>query len=176
MKLASRPVNYFLVQISRQSLHLTLSLAALIAAFTSLNAGAKDLIGRLGVGVSNIGAKTTEAFSIDWQLTQASGVEANLGLATQSESGGWELGIRASRNLFVEDNMLFSLFVGGAVLQQKVGGVSSTGYLIETGLGSIFFLEGLPNLGFGFRGSFQMIDVGSLTLQVAPIFGMHYYF
>lgn len=135
----------------------------------------KDLTGRLGVGVSNIGLKTTEALSVDWQATQATAFEVNLGLATQSSSGGWDLGFRASRNLFIEDNMLFSVFVGGALVQEKTSGISKTGYLVETGLGSKFFFSGLPNLGFSVKGALQVVDVGNLSIQIAPIFGIHYY-
>jgi hypothetical protein len=153
---------------------LLLALGLFVSGLSS--ASAKDLSNRMGVGISNIGNKTTESVSLDWQLTNATGVEANFGLATQSDAGGWDLGFRASRNLFIEENMLFSLFVGAALKQNKVAGASSTGYLIETGVGSKFFFEGLPNLGFSFRGAFQIVDIGDLKLQIAPIFGIHYYF
>lgn len=168
MNLASRPNKF--------PIRTFLTSVAVILTFFSPRAQAKDLSNRLGVGLSNIGSRSTEAFSLDWQLTQATGFELNLGLATRGSVGGWDIGFRASRNLFIEDNMLFALFVGGGLLQEKVAGASSTGYMIETGIGSKFFLEGLPNLGFSFKGSFQMIDVGDLTLQIAPIFGVHYYF
>lgn len=138
---------------------------------------AKDLSGRLGVGLSNIGSRSTEAFSIDWQSTRATSFEINLGLDTQKNEGGWELGFRASRNLFIEDNLLFSIFVGASLLQQKTTtGTANTGYMVETGLGSKFFLQGLPNLGLGFRGAFQLSDITSMRLAVVPVFSVHYYF
>ncbi|HVJ63970.1 MAG TPA: hypothetical protein VM901_01810 [Bdellovibrionota bacterium] len=165
MKLASRPHNF--VGTAR---------GLLAVAVLSLSAHAKDLSGRLGMGISNVGGSTTEAVSVDWQLTQATSFEANLGLSTKGDNGGWDLGFRASRNLFIEENMLFSLFVGGALVQEKENAISATGYMLEAGLGSKFFIEGLPNLGFGFRGAFQMIDVDGMKLQIAPIFSSHYYF
>ncbi len=155
----------------------SLALVTLAGVLIGTPSQSKDLANRLGVGISNIGALSKEAVSLDWQLTNATGFEVNFALATQGdENGGWDLGFRASRNIFIEDNMLFSLFVGGGLLQSKTSGTSATGYLIETGLGAKFFFEGLPNLGFGFRGSFQVIDVNQLTLQIAPIFSVHYYF
>lgn len=128
------------------------------------------------MGLSNVGAQSTEAISLDWQPTQATGFEVNLGLDTQNSTGGWEFGLRASRNLFIEDNMIFSLFVGGSLVQQKTSTTSNTGYRVETGLGGKFFLDGLPNLGFGFRGAFQLTDVNKMRIAIVPVFSIHYYF
>jgi len=144
--------------------------------FAVSNAKAKDLQDRMGLGLTNIGSRSLEAASLDWQITNATAFELNFGLDTQSNSGGWQLGVRGSRNLYVEDNMLFSLFIGAALAQEKTSGASSTGYLVETGIGSKFFMPGLPNLGFGFRAAFQVEDIDDLTLKIAPIFSMHYYF
>lgn len=143
----------------------------------STTAMAKDLSGRLGAGISNLGSSTLEAASIDWQPTRATGFEFNLGLNSSEADGGWSFGIRASRNLFIEEHMIFSLFVGGSVLQEKTSSTTTaTGYLVETGIGSKFFIQGLPNLGFGFRGALQIEDVTGFKLKIAPAMSVHYYF
>lgn len=145
-------------------------------------ASGKDLRGRWGFGISNIGPGQTPTLSADWHVTQASGFEFNLGVDTGADANLLSLAARFHRNLFIEDHLLYSLYLGGGLISQQsttvAGAVatSSSGYLLEVGTAAKFFLTGLPNLGLSIGGGLRLESMGGVRFRSAVNGGMHYYF
>lgn len=147
---------------------------------TSLSAAplwaAKDLSNRFGIGAANIGPDQTPSLSLDWQATRATALEFNLGVNTTTHDNLLILGLRYSRNLYIEENLFYFLYVGGGLVSQQVGGNNRSGAIVETGGGAKVFLAGLPNLGISMRGGFELRSAGGVSFQSAVHFGFHYYF
>ncbi|NCN26146.1 hypothetical protein GW915_01100 [bacterium] len=136
----------------------------------------QELEGRIGLGVSNIGPNSTESISVDWQATQATSFEFNIGVDTAENNNYLEAGLRVNRNLFIEENLAYFLYIGGAAISQQVTGINKNGYGIDAGIGGRFFLNGLPNLGFSFRGGLKLVSTDEVSFRTAFNFGIHYYF
>lgn len=136
----------------------------------------QELEGRIGLGVSNVGPNSTESISVDWQATQASSFEFNLGVDTSENNNYLEAGMRVNRNLFIEEHLAYFLYIGGAAISQQVNGVNKNGYGIDAGMGGRFFMNGLPNLGFSFRGGLKLVSTDEVSFRTNFNFGIHYYF
>jgi len=132
----------------------------------------KSVIGDFGFGVNNIGTGQAPSLSMDWQTSEAGGFEVMAGLESVSDENALRLGVRMTRNLFVEDHQDFFLFAGFGFLSRSSG----NGYTLESGAGSRIFLSETPNFGLSFGGGFDLESAGELTLSSKVFFGMHYYF
>jgi hypothetical protein len=138
----------------------------------------KDLRGRWGLGVANIGPSQTPTVSADWHVTQASGFSFDLGVDTSAAANLLSLAARFNRNLFIEDYMLYYLYLGGGLVSQQGSGAtdSSSGYLVEAGTAAKFFLQALPNLGLSLGGGVRLESLGGVRFRTVVNGGMHYYF
>jgi len=155
-------------------MHRLLVAAALIFASASLQA--KELAGRFGFGIQNLGPGMTPSLSVDWQLSPASATEFLLALDSGDDSSFFDIGARFSRNLFVEELQQFYLFVGAGLSSHQVDGQGQSGNLLEGGAGSRFFLADLPNLGLSFGGGFQLVSREGVRFGSRVFVGAHYYF
>jgi hypothetical protein len=116
------------------------------------------------------------ALSLDWQLSTAASTEFYFGYSSLSSDSSLLLGARLSRKLYIEDNLDHFLFLGGGLLTRGTADNSNTGVLLESGLGSRFFLAGLPNLGLSIAGGLRFQTPGQTTLTTHFFAGFHYYF
>jgi hypothetical protein len=150
----------------------------LVLNLRTLNAQENDpeLAGRIGLGFSNLGPNYNEALSVDWQATQATSFEFNLAVDTKPNNNYLQPGIIAHRNLFIEKQQVYFLFIGGSLISHQVNGVNQNGYGIDGGVGGRFFLEGLPNLGMSFRVGLQLSSTTEVRFRTGVNFGIHYYF
>jgi hypothetical protein len=135
-----------------------------------------ELAGRIGLGFANLGPNHEEALSVDWQATQATSFEFNLAVDTKPNNNYLQPGIRASRNLFIERNQSYFLYIGGSLISHQVNSVNRNGYGIDGGVGGRFFLNGLPNLGLSFRTGLQLVSTTEVRFRTGVNFGIHYYF
>jgi|GEM_PF-1443982 len=136
----------------------------------------KNLRGRWGFGLANIGPGQTPTLSADWHVTQASGFEFDLGVDTSSNANLMSLAARFNRNLFIEDHLLYYLYLGAGLISQQVADENASGYLVEAGTAAKFFLAGLPNLGLSLGGGLRLESLGGVRFRTVLNGGMHYYF
>ena len=132
--------------------------------------------GRFGFGVTNIGSALPASLSVDWRATQASALELALGIDTQDDRNLLLFGGRYFRHVFIEERATFSTFLGGGLLTHQVTGESHSGYYLELGAGTRFYLPDLPNLGLGVHGSLGIQSAGSVRFLTGALFSAHYYF
>ncbi len=143
-------------------------------------ANGKDLVGRVGFGITNIGpglsAENPASLSVDWQLTNASSVELELGIDTDPDDSLMLVGGRYFRNVFIEDNTNFHVAMGGGLINQTVKGSENSGYYLEAGAGAKYFPPSSPNLGLGFLGLLGIRSASEVRFLTQGIFSAHYYF
>ncbi len=138
---------------------------------------AKDLSGRFGLGATNIGPQgQTPTLSLDWHANRAAHFEGNLGMRSKSRNNLLIVGGRYSRNLYIEEQTLFFMYLGAGLLSEQIQGDSKSGYQLETGAGAKYFFSGLSNVGFSTRAGFLLKSLGGVSFQSVVNFGFHYYF
>ena len=150
--------------------------ALLAVLFLSPLGFAKSLSERVGFGVSNFGPNLVPALSVDWRPTEATSFEANLALNTSSQSNLLDLGIRYWRNLYIEDNLYYALYVGAGLISQRVSGSNQSGFTLSGGAGSHFSFPSFPNLAFSYGGGIRLSTQGSTAFLTELFVGIHYYF
>lgn len=154
-----------------------LSMAGGIFATEKTFASGKDLSGRFGLGSSEIGSGTASpSFSLDWQMDRSSAAQLNLGLDTGASQDSFLLGARYYRNLFIENPLQFSIFLGAGLVSKQVADASASGYLLEAGTQAKFFLPQLPNLGISLANAFRMESPGGVRIRSVFFASFHYYF
>lgn len=167
-----------------------------LSAFT-VSASAKELAGRFGFGIANIGGSLPPAvtadtsslkvassgagslppsLSVDWHPTNASAFEFDLGIDTDSSTNFFLMGTRYFRHIFIEENAFFSAVLGGGLLSQQVNGSSKSGYYLELGAGAKYFPPGTPNFGIGFLAALGVKSAGGVRFMTQGLFSAHYYF
>ena len=143
-------------------------------------AEARNLGGRLGVGFTNqiaVGPSSTiPAISGKYYLSKATALSGGLGFDTKSGDSIMALGMKAYHSLFFEENLIFYTGIGLAYVSRITSKFQVSGFL-----GTEFFLQGLPSLGFSFEvgirgdstsGAFAIRTIGDSFLTA----GMHFYF
>lgn len=172
-------------------------IATLLILLTSFTSEGRELTGRFGLGLSNLGGSLPPSVSADssslrvasagagslppsvsvaWHPTQASAFEFNLGIDTDSTTNFLLLGTRYFRHVFIEDNAFFSAVLGGGLLSQQVNGSSKSGYYLELGAGAKYLLPGSSNLGLGFLVALGVKSAGGVRFMTEGLFSVHYYF
>lgn len=166
-------------------------------------ADSKDMTHRISVGYNNqvnfgwVGDNSgiantfagSQAISTKYWLNEDLGFEGLFGYLTlkNEDIGGWAAKIAAKvlYNLNKEDNMNFYGGAGLGLLPSRIDYgpevERSTGFLAMVFLGTEFFLQGLPNLGFDVEFGLQYLTVDSFS-QFGTygggfgILGIRYYF
>lgn len=119
--------------------------------FTVTGAQALEKTNRLGVGMTNQLKNDFPALSFKMQKTRSFAYGGMAGISTSDTSGGYGVGIKLYRNIFDEPQLNFYLSGMGALLSNKINGVSHSGFQIDLSFGSEFHFTGLNSLGFSFE-------------------------
>ena len=112
---------------------------------------ALDKMSRLGVGISNQLQNNIPSISFKMQKNRSFAIGALGGVSTDSEKGGYGVGLKAYRNIFDEPQLNFYLAAMGALLSSKINSTSYSGFQFDLSLGSEFHFSGLTSLGFSFE-------------------------
>ncbi|MES2963225.1 MAG: organic solvent tolerance protein [Bdellovibrionota bacterium] len=124
------------------------ALVLLFIALAPLNAQAKDLSNRLGIGYKNQFGADVPGVAVQYYPGADLGVSATLGVDTQQSSSRFGFMAKLYRVVFQEDSMNFYMGAGAGLLSQELTGRTDSGFELMGFGGSEFFLPGLENLGF----------------------------
>ena len=124
--------------------------------FMTSNTYALNLMGRLGVGMSNQLVNGVPALSFKVQNSSASAYGGLVAIDSNTESTNYGLGVKAYRLLFDEPHLNFYLAGLGALIKKN----DQSGYQIDGTMGSEFHIPGLESIGFSFEFglSFNKVD------------------
>lgn len=145
-----------------------LFLGILAGSLISIQASAKDLTNRLGVGYAN-------QFGIDGGLPSIAvryypnpdlGVSAQLGVDTEENASKFGFLAKVFRIVFQEDNMNFYMGAGAGLISREkaaTGGGSDndSGFELSGYVGGEFFFSGLDSLGFSFETGVGVTSISS---------------
>lgn len=125
-----------------------------------LQAEAKDLTNRLGVGVKQSDS-TASKLVVHYFPTALYTWVGGLALDTKEQNSYSELSVDLRRQIFFEDNLNFFAGGGIALISDETSGSAESGFAL-TGLAGVeFFFQGLENLGFQAEFGVQVRSVGS---------------
>jgi hypothetical protein len=139
----------------------------------------KNLRGRLGLGFTNQIAtaadRTIPALSAKYYISRTTAFGLGVGFDTKSHDSAAALGAKFFKNVFLESNLLFYLGCGLAYVNHSGSNMQGSVFL-----GSEFFFNQLPSLGFSFEagirgdntsGTFAIRTTGDSFLTA----GIHFY-
>ena len=115
---------------------------------TSDKAMALDKTHRLGVGYSNQLKNDFPALSFKMQKSKGFAYGGSVGLSTDDQSGGYGVGLKLYKNIFDEPQLNFYMAGMGAILSNKIGRTSYSGFQVDLSFGSEFHFSGMNSLGF----------------------------
>lgn len=129
---------------------------ALVAIFTLTfvlcgTSFAFDKVNRLGLGVSNELKNDFPALSFKVQKNRSFAIGGLVGLSTDTDNGGYGVGVKIYRNIFDEPQLNFYMAGMGALLSNKINKTNYSGFQFDLSLGSEFHFTGLQSLGFSFE-------------------------
>jgi hypothetical protein len=123
------------------------TLALSIFSLISFHAHATNLMGRMGVGLSNQFVTDQPAISFKVQNSRLFSWGGLLAIDANNDDTDYGFGLKAYRHLFDEPNLNF--FVAGmAAILQKAG---DSGYQLDGTFGTEFHIPGLESIGFSFE-------------------------
>lgn len=140
----------FFFSLIKKSL-LSLALVLFCGISTADKASALDKTQRLGVGFTNQLKNDFPAFSFKMQKTRSFAFGGAVGVSSDDQTGGYGVGLKFYRNIFDEPQLNFYMAGMGALLSNKIGGTSHSGFQFDLGFGSEFHFSGLNSLGFSFE-------------------------
>lgn len=126
-------------------------LAVVIGISLSNSAMALDKTNRLGVGLSNQLKNDFPSFSFKMQKSRTFAYGGMLGISTDDQVGGYGVGLKFYRNIFDEPQVNFYFAGAGALLSNRVQGISYSGFQVDLSFGSEFHFTGMNSLGFSFE-------------------------
>lgn len=134
----------------RQNIFKVIALACLII-FTTDQAQARNVIGRLGVGFSQQLKNDIPSIDFKVQRSKLYAVGLLLGMKLNDTDGGWGAGVKLYRIIFDEPQLNF--YAAGMIgaISQKQNNVSNSGFQVDATLGSEFSFTGLESIGFSFE-------------------------
>lgn len=123
-------------------------LTILLSSFAWQEQGmAMNRMSRLGLGYTGQLATGMDALSFKIQKGRGMSFGGLLGY-NSGDSGGFGAGVKVYKILFDEPKLDFYGAAMAALLSQKTGGVSESGFQVDLTLGSEFSFEGIESLGF----------------------------
>lgn len=142
---------------------------------------AKDLRGRLGLGLANPYVNDMPAISMKIQKSRTFALGAVLGISLDDTDGGHGAGLKFYRILFDEPQLSFYSSLLMALVADNVAGVENSGFQVDITLGTEFHFAGLDSIGFSFEfgGSFNNVyndTVIGTTNHNLLAAGAHFYF
>lgn len=117
----------------------------------SYDARALDKTGRLGVGLSTQLKNDFPSVTFKMQKSRSFAYGGMVGVSTDDQTGGYGVGLKLYRNIFDEPQLNFYLAGMGALLSNRIAGISYSGFQVDISFGSEFHLAGMNSLGFSFE-------------------------
>jgi hypothetical protein len=158
---------------------LTLLLTLALSAFIFTKAHALEKTNRLGVGMTNQLKNDFPALSFKMQKNRSFAYGGMAGISTSDTNGGYGVGLKIYRNIFDEPQLNFYMAGAGALLSNKVAGVSKSGFQIDLSFGSEFHFTGLNSLGFSVEFGVSANKKGSFVFETLGnnfiVSGVHFY-
>jgi hypothetical protein len=169
---------------SRAASAASLLLVAMLCAYApgakaALQGDEKNLRGRLGLGFTNQIAedstRTIPALDAKFYMNKSTAFGIGCGFNTISGDNAVALGMKGYKNVFVESNLVFYVGMGLAYISHNGSKYQGSAFI-----GSEFFFERIPSLGFSFEaglrgdntaGTFAIRTTGDSFLTA----GMHFY-
>lgn len=128
-----------------------LFLVALLGISLANPAMALDKTNRLGVGLTNQLKNDFPSISFKMQKSRTFAYGGVMGLSTDDQTGGYGVGLKFYRNIFDEPQLNFYFAGMGALMSNRIEGVSYSGFQIDLSFGSEFHFTGMNSLGFSFE-------------------------
>jgi hypothetical protein len=151
----------------------------LIVLVFSINAFSYDKINRLGVGMSNQLKVNVPALSFKIQKNRSFAYGGMAGLSTNTDSGGYGVGLKLYKNLFDEPQANFYLATMGALLGNTINTTTYSGFQFDLSFGSEFHIQGLNSLGFSFEFGVSAYKAQKFVFQTLGnnfiVSGVHFY-
>jgi hypothetical protein len=161
----------------------SLSLVLVLLGLASQVGWAKDLSERLGVGYTNdYGISNTPSVAVRYYPNQQYGVQASIGVDTETGNSRFGAEARFIKNVFHEDNMNFYVAAGGGLVSKEAANsTTSSGVDVAAVFGGEFFIPGLDSLGFSFEAGAGLTSISSemrfRTIGDSPLnAGIFFYF
>jgi hypothetical protein len=153
---------------------------ALWWAFFCLPLCAKNMDGRLGLGLTIHDYDHTPALSMRYHLSNYTSSTILVGFNSESAIQSFVFGGKLQQNAHLEENLNFYVGVGLFVVQDKGPDPSpSTGIEVDGLFGTEFFFSGLPNLGIQVETGVAMTTLRNVSFRTVGngFFGgaIHYY-
>lgn len=147
---------------------------------SAANAAARNLEGRLGVGLAFPDLGAQPALSARFAALTHLNIGVIAGFDTGDAQGYTLLGARANRHVDLQENLNAYFGVAAYYLSRKAGTATEHGYQVDALLGVEAFLPGLSDLGFSFETGlgFRSLQGDSLRTVGNGFLGtaVHYYF
>ena len=131
----------------------------------SLNAFSFDKINRLGLGMTNQLKNGFPALSFKIQKNRSFAYGGMASFSSDSDNGGYGVGLKAYKNLFDEPQLNFYLAGMGAIIGNKINTTSYSGFQFDLSFGSEFHFQGLSSLGFSFEFGMSAYKAKNFVLQ-----------
>jgi hypothetical protein len=112
---------------------------------------AKDVTGRLGIGMSNELINGVPALSMKMQKSPLYAFGLIGGFNFADNDGGYGAGAKFYRVLLDEPQLNFYMSGMGALINKKAGGASTSGFQLDGTLGTEFHFVGMESIGFSFE-------------------------
>lgn len=135
----------------------------------ALNANAKELTNRLGVGVKRNTTLNLPELAMVYNPVQDVAVAGGLGIDTEKDNSKFAVNAGIRRIVFKEDNMNF--YMGGSlgIVNIETAGINGSqkdsGFELNALFGGEFFFTGLDSLAFTFEGGVGVISTDNVRFR-----------
>lgn len=156
-------------------------LCALVVLAFGMEAQAKDMTSRLGVGYRNQFVTDLSGLALQYYPNSEMGLTGVIGIDTQKNASRFGIMVKLQRIVFHEDNLHFYMGAGAGTLSTEIAGTNESGFELQGFAGCEFFLPGLENLGLTFETGVGVTSLSSnvrfRTFGDSPLrAGMTFYF
>lgn len=137
-------------------------IAIIMSLFFASSSFAKDLRGRLGLGMSNQYVNGLPALSVKLQKSRSFAFAGMLAVNNDDVNGGHGYGVKFYKLLFDEPQLNFYTALLLALVSENkgVGIEDNSGFQTDLTLGSEFSFAGLESLGFSLEFGFSANSLG----------------
>ena len=119
---------------------------------TAIPTYAMNLMGRLGVGMSEHSASGQQSISIKLQRSRSTALGGYFGFNSVAGKSNYNVGAKLYRIIYDEPALNFySMAALGLFTMQNESDDTQSGYEFATGFGTEFVLQGIESLGFSFE-------------------------
>lgn len=112
---------------------------------------ARDLSGRLGIGLSQQLKNDLPSIDLKIQRSEAFALGLIINARFADTDGGHGIGVKGYRIIFDEPQLNFYLAALAAYINKKTNNISNSGFQFDLTMGSEFHFTGLESVGFSFE-------------------------